>query len=257
MVRLPVPEGHATSTPAPLTANLPPLLDWNTFLASGAGVAPSIVDAAMDAIDASDVADILFTSGTTGSPKGVVCTHGQNTRSFREQIDDLVLDECGVDVHHDQALAAPIQPGMLDGHIDTQQGGSLGQLSSEVGDVLPGSLEDHRGDGVRGYAPDAIDIPSAIRHAASQLGHCARRQVGCHHGDVDSPALGILASDARSRNRLDLHTQASGFGVEDRASVSHGAGVQAEQDRENEASPYDDLLDVEDLARSVRKRIEE
>ena len=52
MVRLPVPEGHATSTPAPLTANLPPLLDWNTFLASGAGVAPSIVDAAMDAIDA-------------------------------------------------------------------------------------------------------------------------------------------------------------------------------------------------------------
>jgi acyl-CoA synthetase (AMP-forming)/AMP-acid ligase II len=71
----------AAATPWP--ANLPPLLDWNTFLAGGASVAASVVDAAVTALDGSVVADILFTSGTTGSPKGVVCTHGQNTRSFR------------------------------------------------------------------------------------------------------------------------------------------------------------------------------
>jgi hypothetical protein len=45
--------------------------------------------------------------------------------------------------------------------------------------------------------------------------------------------------------------------VEDRAGVSHRAGVQTEQDREDEASPYDDLLDVENLAGSVPERIEE
>ena len=47
------------------------------FLASGQGAADLAVDAALAGIDADTISDILFTSGTTGSPKGVLMTHGR------------------------------------------------------------------------------------------------------------------------------------------------------------------------------------
>jgi HIP---CoA ligase len=62
------------------------LLDagFAAFLASGKGADDLAVDAALAGIDADTVSDILFTSGTTGSPKGVLMTHGR------------VLPQCGV-----------------------------------------------------------------------------------------------------------------------------------------------------------------
>ncbi|MBS0253726.1 MAG: AMP-binding protein [Proteobacteria bacterium] len=57
---------------------------WQGFLAGGAGSEPARVAAAMAMIGPDTVSDILFTSGTTGSPKGVLMTHGR------------VLPQCGV-----------------------------------------------------------------------------------------------------------------------------------------------------------------
>ncbi len=83
LVRLPPLEGDAASALAAATGDLPVAVDWAAFIASGEAVPTSIVTAAVDALTPTTVADILFTSGTTGLPKGVVCTHGQNTRSYR------------------------------------------------------------------------------------------------------------------------------------------------------------------------------
>ena len=51
--------------------------DWDDFLA-GPQVAPSEVDGRAAAVRPDDVSDILFTSGTTGRSKGVLCAHRQS-----------------------------------------------------------------------------------------------------------------------------------------------------------------------------------
>lgn len=51
---------------------------WPEFLASGSDVIDADVDALAAMVNAGDVMDMLFTSGTTGKPKGVLCGHQQN-----------------------------------------------------------------------------------------------------------------------------------------------------------------------------------
>jgi acyl-CoA synthetase (AMP-forming)/AMP-acid ligase II len=57
-------------------------LSWDDFLAAGESVSDAIVDQHAAQVSPDDILDIGFTSGTTGSPKGVVTNHGQNIRVF-------------------------------------------------------------------------------------------------------------------------------------------------------------------------------
>ncbi|RVU21351.1 fatty acid--CoA ligase family protein [Streptomyces antnestii] len=55
---------------------------WKDFLAAGEGVPGSAVRARSTAIAPTSPSDIIFTSGTTGRPKGAVITHAQTLRGY-------------------------------------------------------------------------------------------------------------------------------------------------------------------------------
>jgi acyl-CoA synthetase (AMP-forming)/AMP-acid ligase II len=54
------------------------VLEWAGFIDGGRTISPGQVDATAAAVKPDDVSDILFTSGTTGRSKGVLCAHQQS-----------------------------------------------------------------------------------------------------------------------------------------------------------------------------------
>ena len=62
-------------------------IGWDDFLARGDAVPDADVDARVASIGPDDPSDVVFTSGTTGSPKGVVMTHGQTLRAYLDWCD--------------------------------------------------------------------------------------------------------------------------------------------------------------------------
>ena len=56
---------------------------WRDFLAAGTSFSEAEARERAMAVSPDDLSDLLFTSGTTGSPKGVMTSHGQNLRVFQ------------------------------------------------------------------------------------------------------------------------------------------------------------------------------
>jgi acyl-CoA synthetase (AMP-forming)/AMP-acid ligase II len=58
------------------------VLGLDDFMARGQAIDPAVTAARAEAVQPDDVSDLIFTSGTTGYPKGAATTHAQSLRTF-------------------------------------------------------------------------------------------------------------------------------------------------------------------------------
>ncbi len=71
----------------------PGTVGWANYLAAGSVISDDDVAARADHVEADNLSDIIFTSGTTGSPKGAMLTHGQTLRVFADWSEIVGLSE--------------------------------------------------------------------------------------------------------------------------------------------------------------------
>ena len=74
-------DGSASAKQAPQDAEVE---HWRGFAARAGGITTPAASERQQSVRSTDTSDILFTSGTTGRPKGVIMTHGQTVAQFRE-----------------------------------------------------------------------------------------------------------------------------------------------------------------------------
>jgi acyl-CoA synthetase (AMP-forming)/AMP-acid ligase II len=67
------------------------VVSWAQFINSGNSVSEQKLAERSSEVKPEDTMDMLFTSGTTGKPKGVICNHGQNIEAFQVWSDTVGL----------------------------------------------------------------------------------------------------------------------------------------------------------------------
>lgn len=181
-----------------------------SFLREGDAIPPDEVDERVRGTGPNDVCDVLFTSGTTGAPKGVLMTHAQTLRQFSDWCDMAGL------VAGDRYLV--VNPFF---HMFGYKAGCLASLMAGA-TIFPKAVFDVE-DVLRTVADERITVlPGPPTLYQSILEHPGR-------GDVDLSSLRVAVTGAadipvelirRMRDELPFRTVVTGYGLSEAGTVS-------------------------------------
>ncbi|AXE26786.1 fatty acid--CoA ligase family protein [Streptomyces globosus] len=182
---------------------------WKDFLASGDTVPAAEVRRRADAIRPDAPSDIVFTSGTTGSPKGAVTTHAQSLRCYElwSELAGLRAGDRYLIVNpffHTFGYKAGILACLMRGATMVPQpvsdtGTVLANIAAERISVLPGPPTLHQ---------SLLDHPHRDRHDLSAL-----RLV------VTGAAVVPLRLVERLRGELRIATVLTAYGLSEAAGI--------------------------------------
>jgi acyl-CoA synthetase (AMP-forming)/AMP-acid ligase II len=183
---------------------------WKSFLDRGTGVDIAEVEARSAALGPDDLCDILFTSGTTGAPKGAMLAHGPTVRAYTAWSDVVGLRE------GDRYLI--VNPFFH----------SFGLKAGILASVLKGAT----------IIPHAVfDVPSVMRRVAEERvsmlpGPPAIYQTMLDHpnlSDFDMSSLRLSVTGAaaipvemirRMRSELAFETIVTGYGLTETTGIA-------------------------------------
>lgn len=93
VIMLGTPKSEESGKSPKSAASAKGVMGWEDFLALGTSGAQTKLDASIAAMKPEDLSDIMFTSGTTGLPKGVMLTHTQSLRGYKSWSECVGLEK--------------------------------------------------------------------------------------------------------------------------------------------------------------------
>jgi hypothetical protein len=126
-----------------------------------------------------------------------------------EQLDGLVLQQRGVDVHHDQPHGAAVQAGPLHRDVNAELDRLPRQRGAQSHRIGAGNFKFDAGNGAARESPDLVDVRALGGDAARDRGDGRWQQRPAEQRDVQ-PAAQSLRRLPRAQGDLGIHAHVCG-----------------------------------------------
>ena len=185
-------------------------LSWKSFCQLSKEIDLVEAQQRWNAVQPTDLADILFTSGTTGQPKGAMTTHGQTLRAFTDWSDVVGLQ------HGDRYLVvAPFFHG-----FGYKAGWLAGLITGAT--ILPHAVFD-AGAVLARIGPDQVTMlpgPPALYQAMLNHPDLSKHDISSLRLAVTGAASIPVSLIYQMRNELGFETVITGYGLTEATAIA-------------------------------------